>query len=644
MRSRSPKRRLSVEPLEDRTTPNNGVPWLDPQSLTISFAPDGTSISGSPSNLSALLAGTGDWKREILRAYQTWAVEANLNIGLQSDGGQPFGIAGAPQEDTRFGDIRVGARRLSGAQDDSIAGSTGFDHAGGTWSGDVVLNNAFSFGMNGAADRHDIFSVALHEAGNTLGMKDNWATQASAMWGQYQVRTGLHGVDVSALRALYGARPADRFEGANGNGTLGTATNLGSLTHFNADLTQVGDVDVYKFTAPMSASGLSISLQAAGISLLTARLRVYDAAGNQLATVATTDPTSNNLTLSVPGYQAGATYYVRVEGAGADVFSAGAYILKLNYNVAYGTADVQLKAPYLNYEWFGNNAQASAAVLDPISAGNRATFAAVGMLLSSGESDWYRITPTGASGTLTVSVWAWGGSNLLPMVRVYNSAGQLVSADVVANENGLFTVQLPNQAAGATFFLKVSALDPSGTRATGGFVVGASLAPVAPTFYDLMSGSSLSAANRYAFGNLTVTEARLTQFSLSASTAAGAAETAVRMTIYDAAGRKVFTITVRAGQPLVTGTVWLPAGSYRVVYNAATRYAWDPLPDLSFVVGKRERSNPIDPYLVDPDGTPVGSGTGGDPAVTTDNPVLISDPIAISGTTLLDPIVDPFLP
>src|SRR5437016_3531160 len=105
MRQSPPPRCLACEQLEDRLTPTWGVPWFDGTALTLSFVPDGTNISGTASNLDAQLGSQTGWKREVLRAYQTWAVEANLNVGLVADGGQPMGVAGAPQDDIRFGDI-----------------------------------------------------------------------------------------------------------------------------------------------------------------------------------------------------------------------------------------------------------------------------------------------------------------------------------------------------------------------------------------------------------------------------------------------------------------------------------------------------------------------------------------------------------
>src|SRR5690349_20819214 len=120
MRAPNTRRRrhahLTLEPLEDRAVPATfGVPWDDPRHLTLSFAPDGTAIAGHTSTLFQTLNAqmpTAAWQRAVLQAFQTWAVHANINIGLVNDGGQPFGVAGATEHDPRFGDIRVGAQKM----------------------------------------------------------------------------------------------------------------------------------------------------------------------------------------------------------------------------------------------------------------------------------------------------------------------------------------------------------------------------------------------------------------------------------------------------------------------------------------------------------------------------------------------------
>ena len=62
-----------------------GQPWPDPGHLTLSFAPDGTNAGGAPSGLFNLLNAqdsTPNWETAILRAFQTWAVNTNVNVGV----------------------------------------------------------------------------------------------------------------------------------------------------------------------------------------------------------------------------------------------------------------------------------------------------------------------------------------------------------------------------------------------------------------------------------------------------------------------------------------------------------------------------------------------------------------------------------
>src|SRR5436309_3404004 len=108
--------RPNIELLEDRSLPSTtGITWPDGSHLTLSFAPDGTSVGGVSSRLFQTLnavAPTATWETEILRAFQTYASYANLNVGVVADGGQPLGTDGLVQSDARFGDIRITAAPL----------------------------------------------------------------------------------------------------------------------------------------------------------------------------------------------------------------------------------------------------------------------------------------------------------------------------------------------------------------------------------------------------------------------------------------------------------------------------------------------------------------------------------------------------
>src|SRR5262249_29128267 len=163
---------------------------------TLSFAPDGTQIAGHASSLFQSLNAKQPpdvWQCEVLQAFQTWAVQANINIGLVSDGGQAFGISGPAQHDPRFGDIRVGAQAMSA---ESLAVSVPNDPTlSSTWGGDVLLNSFEKFDSGGV----DLYSVMLHEAGHVFGLPDSPAHNPP-LYSQYSNAQQLTADDIAALQ------------------------------------------------------------------------------------------------------------------------------------------------------------------------------------------------------------------------------------------------------------------------------------------------------------------------------------------------------------------------------------------------------------------------------------------------------------
>src|SRR5262249_52828736 len=191
-------------------------------------------------------------KLEVLRAFQTWVANANLNVGLMGDGGQDFTVGGALQSDPRFGDIRIGARPLA---NDVLAITTPFNLFG-SYSGNVILNANNDVNVGGTSGGRDLFTVFLQESGHTFGI-GNSPDINSVMYEYYQgPRTGLSAGDVASIQSLYGARTPDQYEGASGNETLATAAELDDVVE--ADLTTPDDVDCYAFHMPVPAAGINL--------------------------------------------------------------------------------------------------------------------------------------------------------------------------------------------------------------------------------------------------------------------------------------------------------------------------------------------------------------------------------------------------
>jgi hypothetical protein len=644
--------RLCVESLEERITPTWYVPWPNPTTLTLSFAPDGTNVSGAPSNLFSLLGpNVSSWETTILQAYQTWADVTNINIGLVPDNGQPFGTAASLQGNAGFGNIRIAAVPLSATSTGlDLADTNGYSPSAGSWSGAFLLNSLYPFNVGGTNGAYDLYSVALHESAHSFGLPDVSTNPSSVLYPGYEVWTGLSPSDVTAIQSLYGARSPDPFQGQTGISSLSTAYNLtadGNLTSFSADIGKIGGAEYFQFTTPSASTGvaaLTVNLQAAGISLLTSQMSILDANGNVLNSAVTTNPLNNNLSVTLPNYKPSTTYYLEVAGAGNNVFAMGAYDLNFSYSDASGAAipygaSFGLGSPYVNTQTGGNYSLQTAQLLGYSSQSQSTSFAVVGAMYFPWETDWYEFTPTAQNsftGTLTVGVTPQGSRGAYDNVAVYNAQGTQLPATVVNNQDGGFTVQLANQTSGTTYYVCVTAANPFHAHSIGSYAVSASLSQTAVTTFESMVSTTLTSSAAMVYSTLSLNQGRVVQFSLSASTVAGAPEEAAGLTIVNSSGHAIFMMAVEAGLPLTTGTVWLGAGSYVIVLNGATADG-SPLQNLTVTLSALDMSDPMNPIVIGVNGPPASPPPPSPPpppsgwftigTITTQPPILILDPI-----------------
>jgi matrixin len=602
--------RLSVEQLEDRRLPSVfGMPWADADRLSVSFAADGTGLDGSSSALFQTFnatMSTNDWKREILRAFQTWAVQTNINIGLVADGGQAFGVLGALQADSRFGDFRIGAKVLP----EHLAINMPFSPLSGTRAGDITFNTAQLFGI-GDPTRYDLYTVALNEVANAMGLMDS-DDPSSALYGNFDGRKyGLTATDIAAIRSLYGGeRLADANEGIAGNNTFATATAL-APGMMSGDITTLSDADVFQFIVPDGATVVTLRVQTGGISLLAPKLTIYDSTQTAVATGSTTDPLTGQVVLELNTLVPGQTYYAKVESGVQSVFGIGAYRLRLHIGAA-STLPNETPNNVVSYGDLLNDAHtddtlATAVVFSQTYAqvGQSVDYRWQGKISDAGDADYYRLTsptpPTGKTSNLVAMVWAQNANDLNPKLSVYDADGNLVAAEVLVNDAGTYTVQVKNAAVNATYYLKVEAASTTAHNTGDYFVV--TDFRTDSTALDTAASATLNATTLEAFKTLDNYEAQMFHLAIPATTTT--VRTAIRLTVYNSTNQVVFSMISKDGEA-ATANIVLAAGKYtfRIEAGAINNQA---LPSITFTLKSLRVSDPMDPPPLDPAGDPPGA-------------------------------------
>lgn len=605
---------LKVESLERRDNPAPiGQSWADLTALTLSFAPDDTRIGTIKSDLFDIMKEAGskvEWQREVLRAFQTWAVHTNANVAVVPDGGQAFGVGGEFQSDNRFGDIRIGARPLSA---DSLAHAVPADLSVGTWSGDLIFNSkqSFTIGPPAAGNRPDLFSVALHESGHVFGLdhSDRFESAMSATYGG--VLSGPSASDLAELQSRYGVRSPDRYEGAAGNGNLSTATNLGHATFqsVTGDLTTVGDVDYFTFVVPGDSEKPVVQFRTAGVSSLEAGIAVFDANGRPLSTSGMTDPlASKTQTLRLPESKVEARYYVRVESSGRDVFAIGRYVLTLNLDSGKHAAEGKVVK-----DQGTNETPATAAPLPAWSNGsvndNNSRFRVDASIENKNDRDVYSLRAPSfeARDAMQLELRNTKGDQAPPQLIVTDSLGNTLPVQVLESSGPKLTVQILGIQRGATYFVTVQS--PPSADLGGDYRLSARFTEPASYGLTLLDRGTVSSALPESSGFMVVDSERLFQFSLLVPDTSFT-DVTVELQVFDGNNKLVASWSVNRLTGRVDGGVYLKPGSYRLAVTLENRRN-SITPGLAFWLFGGISSDPVGP---------MPSSTGTLPVPTTSPP------------------------
>jgi hypothetical protein len=618
-----------VSPLEDRSLPSGfSTPWPDANSLTLSFVPDGTQTPIGASTLATSLSDLGPaavWKREILRAFQTWALHANIDIGLTADSGHPIGNIGAVQGDPRFGDIRIAATALDAG---TVAAASPFTWIGTTFSGDMVVNNTRPFAIGIQEGAYDLFSVALHEAGHALGL-DHSEDAQSVMNVNYRYATGMTSGDIAELQELYGPRYGDPSDShPTGNDTMQTATPLSRYgllgTRFRSagDVTTVNDADWYSFTTlpTLGLTDVAVQLRASGLSLLTSRVTVYNAFGRAVETGESIDPLQNDLSIRFRNGFLGGTYYIKVESARSDVFGVGGY--QLFADTLKVTAALPLVSTIADplLDGLTNETLDTAFALQPRERATpdlRADYTHRGAIESPSDTDIFRVRAPQNDGTmLNVLSWGLDSRPLDPRIRVYDQSKSPVAFQVLSTDDGVMSVQVFDAVPDSDYFIQLSARLPVPEGSSGSYFLAVDFNGVEPIEFDSLSRNTLAPESTVT-NSLRISTDGVFELALAAENLSASGGGSVTLTVLNNAQQVVASLSAEAGELPVTAIQYLATGTYSM------RYSFQPVPgvavgDLRYHLFLLKLNDGVGPYATTAGsdssasgGTDGGSGGGG---------------------------------
>ena len=309
--------------------------WTYSSRITYSFMPDGTSVAGIPSVLFQTLNAsypTITWQNQIEQGATLWESSANVNLAQVPDGGQAFGVSGNQQDDSRFGDIRIGAIPLPS----NVLAETFLPPPtnGGTAAGDIMFNSTIPWQIGTG---YDLATVAAHEFGHALGLGESSDPNA-VMYGDYNgIKDAPDSDDISGIQSLYQAPQFDQFNKLLRNTTPLTATNITAYLNSSEQLsipaldnTVATQSEWYAITVPATNDGqMVVTVQSYNLSSLAPALYVYSSTLTQVATASVNNTygatiwTSNSVT-------AGQKYYIKVMSGGT-YGRMGDYGLQVNF-------------------------------------------------------------------------------------------------------------------------------------------------------------------------------------------------------------------------------------------------------------------------------------------------------------------------
>ena len=645
----------AVEGLESRALLAASAPgWEDVGRLTLSFAPDGTVAAGQASSSFSKLSALGStavWQQTILDAFQIWAAQSCINVGLMQDSGVACGVPGDLQQDARFGDIRVVTIGLS--SDVGALSVMQNETQAGTWFGDLIINSNYSIPSLDA-----LYNLTLHEAGHIFGLSHS-TDPASPMYAVLQTsgRKAPTVQDISALVAVNGNRTPDSFDQIAPNETLASASVLTTTGDAGwnggespiiawAELQSSSDVDCFRINAtPDYAGKVNFRLQTSGLSQLRGRIQVYNAAG-QLLGSASSAASNTDLRVSVSGTTGSEVFYVRVSTSSNNSAGEGSYavvatcdgmvkastdfirkvVATIGQDLDPTTLSGLLRDGDSDDEGKEFDSESAKNVVQATNLSSTSRFFRVGNISTATDIDLYKFRVAQEGQRLTASVRAIDSSVLLPALTLVDKKGDEYPVTVLANGMGLYTIQTAGLQANRSYYLKVDGLTDSGPYAVGRYNVSMRLGTEVVNHKDYATGT-LTTSTPSQFFKFELETTQMFQWAVQIDPGSAAGQTTVEVALFDSAGHMRYRLVGLPGQLRTADVLLLGKGTY-YVRVALTPIGNANLVPITYKLKGSLISDPISVVGSDPSGTAGGTTlTNGQTDPTYNSVLWYSTPI-----------------
>jgi hypothetical protein len=234
---------------------------------------------------------------------------------------------------------------------------------------------------------------------------------------------------------------------------------------------------------------------------------------------------------------------------------------------------------------------------------------------------------------MAVNVWANVPQTVSPVVTVFDCKGRLVASEVLLAGGGVCSIRVPAIKANDNYYVSVSGTSQPGWSGVGNYSLSIDFQNA--TAPDFTLSDNLETKNPQDFRSLTVNQAQLFHFELTAAQRTNAVPIGVQMVIFAPNSQAVFSTVALAGLTS-RNDVWLAAGTYTVRFWAFSVFGGNVL-SMAYTLLGYGASDAIGLTSTDTTLSPATTSTSGSSTTPTTSTTSSTDTSFTYAWTTTDP-------